>query len=236
MGVAEEDAELVHRIWRVHRTYLKMLRDRGYLVGDEELSVSLEEFKTKYGDSPSAGTPSRSSFSRLFELAADPAIRLYLYYVDPDPKSSKIGIKEIRSFIEETKSRGCKRAIMIVPMPLTPSAKKGLTEMASASKDSSTQIFEESQLVVNITDHILVPKHEVLTDDEKQALLERYKLKEHQLPRLKLTDPVSQYFGLKRSQVVFVWQPRFYFLFFRLIICCIRWSRLRAPAPRPADT
>ena len=40
-----------------------------------------------------------------------------------------------------------------------------------------------------------------MTADEKAELLARYKLKEHQLPRIQQGDPVARYFGLKRGQV-----------------------------------
>lgn len=44
--------------------------------------------------------------------------------------------------------------------------------------------FVEAELLVNITEHTLVPKHRVLTEAEKSQLLAKYKLKEQQLPRI----------------------------------------------------
>ena len=36
--------------------------------------------------------------------------------------------------------------------------------------------FQEEELIVNITRHVLIPTHEVLTPDEKATLLKRYKV------------------------------------------------------------
>lgn len=76
-----------------------------------------------------------------------------------------------------------------------------------AHKGYTMEVFKESELLVNITEHILVPKHIPLSQDEKDALMKRYKLKDHQLPRMLNSDPISRYYGLKRGAVVKIIRP-----------------------------
>ena len=41
------------------------------------------------------------------------------------------------------------------------------------SAEYTLEEFEEASLLVNITHHVLVPQHEVLTPDEKKLLLQK---------------------------------------------------------------
>jgi DNA-directed RNA polymerase I, II, and III subunit RPABC1 len=67
-------------------------------------------------------------------------------------------------------SQSIMKAIVVYQKSLTPSANKIILEMAPKYQ---IELFQESELIVNITQHILVPRHEVLTDEEKKTLLER---------------------------------------------------------------
>ena len=64
------------------------------------------------------------------------------------------------------------------------------------------ELFPEDNLVVNITHHDLVPKHEPLSAEETKKVLDAFALNISMLPRLLASDPVALYFGLRRGQVV----------------------------------
>ena len=55
-----------------------------------------------------------------------------------------------------------------------------------------------------------MPEHVVLNADEKAELLARYKLKDHQLPRIQAGDTIARYYGLKRGQVSNAFHVFFY--------------------------
>lgn len=114
-------------------------------------------------------------------------------------KDKAFGVSQIREFANLIVSGGHKTGIMVTHVPLSSAARKTLLNLEHLAK---IECFLEDDLLVNITHHELVPKHVLLSREEKTALLKRYRLKETQLPRIVQKDPVARYLGLKRGQVV----------------------------------
>ncbi|UCH71692.1 MAG: DNA-directed RNA polymerase subunit H [Thermoplasmatales archaeon] len=51
-------------------------------------------------------------------------------------------------------------------------------------------------------DHELVPCHTIISDKEKEELIEKYNITLDQLPKILDTDPVSIFIGAKPGQII----------------------------------
>lgn len=194
------------RLWRAWRTVHEMVQDRGYELSEEEVKISLQDFKNKYtGDD---GTISRKNMT----FSARPSDLMMKRYANLDGNApdigtiwveflpdSNVGIKQMRAFAQYLSSHSFHTGILVTNVNITPAALKIIPAVASETR---IECFVEQDLLVNITHHELVPKHVLLSKEERAALLARYRLKDTQLPRIQLGDPVARYLGLRRGQVV----------------------------------
>ena len=158
-----------------------MLSKRGYIVPDEHIQMSTDAFLEKFG-----AEPSRDALSILVEKVDDAADQLFVFF----PTDEKVGVKPIKLYCQRMKEQNVMRAIIIVKGNLTPFAKSALREMAQ--RGYRIEYFRDAEMLVDITEHKLVPEHVVLSAQEKKELLMRYRLKPSQLPRIQLQDPVAR--------------------------------------------
>ncbi|TVY59639.1 DNA-directed RNA polymerases I,II and III subunit RPABC1 [Lachnellula suecica] len=200
------------RLWRAWRTVHELVQDRGYILSEEEVKISLEDFERKFrgGDN--------QIDKRTMQFSATPSDEMMKRYTNPstdrDPippppdvgtifvqfqEGDSIGIKHMRKFAQDLTGGNYHTGILVTSVNITPAALKIIPAVASETK---IETFLEADLLVNITHHELVPKHVLLSKEEKTALLQRYRLKDTQLPRIQVGDPVARYLGLRRGQVV----------------------------------
>ena len=67
-----------------------------------------------------------------------------------------------------------------------------------AKRTKKDEFVEESK----VTDHVLVPKHEILSEEDKKQVLSRYSSTEDQFPFLFSIDPVAREIGAKPGDMV----------------------------------
>ena len=166
-----------------------------FLQEEKGTAESKDLFVQKFGEQPQ-----REEITVFVTKREDPTDQIFVFF----PDEVKVGVKTIKTLAERMRNEGVKRAIMVVQQNMTPFAKQCLNEM---QPKYHIELFQEAELLVNITKHVLVPEHRILTPEEKRTLLARYKVKETQLPRIQYSDPIARYYGMSRGQVVRIVRP-----------------------------
>ncbi|XP_045819861.1 DNA-directed RNA polymerases IV and V subunit 5B [Trifolium pratense] len=177
------------RYFESRRTLMEMLRDRGYNVSQSDLTLTLSDFRSHFGDFPKLETLGVSVSHR-----SNPSNKVQVVFTGTDD-IRKGNLTAIHNQIANKERLS--RLILIVQSKMTPYARKELENCRY-----KVEIIKLNDLVVNPTKHVLQPKYEVLTAVEKQELLKKYKIEEKQLPHMLRTDPMASYYGLERGQVV----------------------------------
>ncbi|GBC71082.1 hypothetical protein HRbin02_00860 [Candidatus Calditenuaceae archaeon HR02] len=62
--------------------------------------------------------------------------------------------------------------------------------------------MKEAPSAVSILEHELVPKHEIMSPEEVEELLGRYRITLNELPRILASDPVVREIGAKPGDVL----------------------------------
>ncbi|KAF3656625.1 DNA-directed RNA polymerase V subunit 5A [Capsicum baccatum] len=178
-----------HRYFLGRRTILEMLKDRGFAIPNSEIDTTLEEFREKYGQSPDVERLRISAMHRN-----DLTNKVLVIFCGPNT----VKLNAIRAILTQIMNKeSLSRLILVIQSQMTSQAMKAVENMSF-----KVEIFQITDLLVNITKHVLKPRHELLTNTEKKKLLEKYNLEEKQLPRMSQKDPIARYYGLEKGQVV----------------------------------
>jgi len=106
-----------------------------------------------------------------------------------------VGVKYVRQVREMADAEGAELGIIIGDGRYTRSA------MQEARK-FNVELIPRKFPPFNIFKHTLVPKHEILTPEEREELLKKYRIKPYQLPWIRATDPAIIAIGAKPGDIV----------------------------------
>ena len=194
------------RIYRARKTVCEMLADRGFVVDSKDLQQSSTELKKRL-QIEHFDASSRSKLLIIVSHRSNPENKVVVFF-----PIDKLGIKNVKEFVEMMQSHSIYHAIIVTQNQSTAQARKALEQCAIPLPNSSAPIlsferFQEAELQINITKHILVPKHEILSDDEKREVMDKYKLQLNQFPKILKDDPVSRYYGASPGQIMRINRP-----------------------------
>jgi DNA-directed RNA polymerases I, II, and III subunit RPABC1 len=209
---------LDQNLYRVYKTINSMLSKRLYNIDPNKI-MSYDLFKN---------LDSRADITIKTHKISDPHEKINVYF----PEDDKVGVKPIRNYIKEMLEEKTYRTILVVKEGITSFANnevqniirgeygdfvsksdkdsdKGPQDSGGSNRDLSLskneiiiETFTYSELRFDITEHCLVPKHELISDLEKKQLLSRYNIKESQLPKIAYNEAVVKYYGLQKSDIV----------------------------------
>lgn len=186
-----EEVKLTNLYYKMNRTILQMMRDRKFQLDESEIDWTIEDFKKAYG----SANFNPSSLNRIF--TNDEGERIYACFDSID----KLSTATINGLSKKMDEQNVTHMIFLVrPGSATKASMKIVDGLRASGK--WIEVFDFDEVAINITEHELVPKHEPLTEEEKQEVLKRYNVKETQLPRILRTDPVARYLGVRPGQIL----------------------------------
>lgn len=195
--------EDISNLFRIRKTVLELLSDRGYAVLNtaEDLNLSRQDFEAEF----ESNKYNREMLTLLRQRRDDPSDQVYVFFPE-ETRGKMVGVTPISDKVQRMERDKVKSSIIVIQLGLTSQARQVVDKLNGGDR-VKVEVFVENELLVNITKHILVPKHEVLTDRQKVDLLKRYKLKDSQLPRIQKKDPIARYYGMVLGQVVKITRP-----------------------------
>ena len=117
----------------------------------------------------------------------------YIKFIINNPKTSVI-----KNILEEVYEKYNNKNIIIIL-----EKKPNNTILKYIQNKPNFQIFKFNELIIDISEHDLVPKHSLIIDKSKHdEILEKYELEsKKQLPIIYSTDPMAKYFNAKQGDI-----------------------------------
>jgi len=172
-------ATLSEMISNSFKTVIEMLIDRGY-----DISVDKNAMFESIGEDFN-----KTTFNVILPN------RIHLIY----HMGNKFKYSEVKKYFEDADDAAAVLTVLIVNDNITSTNIKQLN-----NHKTPREIHNVKNLQINISRHSLVPKHEIIKDqDEIKTILEQFSLKnKHQLPIILKSDAMAKYLGLKSGDIV----------------------------------
>ena len=172
-------------LFKVRKTVIEMIQDRGFSIPESE-NISFEVFMLKY----------ENNNLDIF-IENEDGRKIYTHFHNEIKSFRKLDLKNIMQKVMSTYNDPEITLILILREKENSSVSKELI------KDSfkNVEVFLKKNMMFNITHHVYVPKHIVLTPDEEKEVLEKYSTTKGKLPKMSKNDPIAKYYGMKSEQI-----------------------------------
>ena len=111
------------------------------------------------------------------------------------PTEGAVGVAYINQLKKAMEEAEFERGVIVTSGRYTHTAK-------ARAKKKGIELIPRNFTSFNIFDHEFVPKHEILTEEEREKLLAEYKVHPYQLPSIKASDPAITAIGARSGDIV----------------------------------
>lgn len=171
--------------------FLKMMKNRNVKIKDVKLLTikALEEYENKF-------------FTENI-IALDEEEKIYVSFID-----KKVGVKEIKSkILDNLEDKKYNSLIIVTKYKLNSYV---INKLNNINKE--VEIFTYNNFYINLIDHFLVPKHQILEKKYETLIKEKFKNK---LPIIKKKDPICRYYNCQVGQVIKIFRKNE--IYYRLV-------------------
>lgn len=186
-------------LYRSYLTLLEMLKDRLYTI--PPITLSEVEFLQTIASPGYKLVYSKVLVDRKGDYKPGTVYKTQLFFVKhtANNDTQNLGKKNIEMYKTMIEQDHIQSAILVLMnIDVTSCAKK---EIEACKPKFFIETFNTNKVLINITKHQKVPTHILLTDAEKNDLIQKRGLKMNEIPKISETDPVSLYFGAEVGQV-----------------------------------
>jgi len=111
------------------------------------------------------------------------------------PGETTVGVTSINRLQKVMKEADVERGIIVTDGRYTHAVKQ-------SAKKRKVELLPKTFPAFDLFEHKLVPKHEILTEEEKTQLLSQYRVQPYQLPQIKASDPAVKAIGAKPGDIL----------------------------------
>lgn len=193
----------LNRIIKSRPIILEMIKSRGYNI-DKYSNYSIKEIEVMINSMPSKISIELSPLDMSFNKDDGNLIVKYI-------TNAKVRASNISSLIYEMVEEKLQSNDTLVLLVNDNVSSDSLTEIINnfqLKQKKFIQIFNIESLMFNITEHVLVPHHEIMNQTETANIMSKYNIQNLlQLPLILQSDPVAKFIGAKRGDIVKITKP-----------------------------
>ena len=175
----------VHNLLSVRKNLTDLLNDRHYIIPDEfkDFTITDSSYFLKNKKNPDFHVVTKENGKVLIKFILFEHIR---------PNLIKENILELL-----TNTPGCHIIIILKKKP-----NNSILKLLKYPEYNMIEIFWYNELLINICNHNLVPKHEILSMEDEEILLLTLRIESKQhLPQIFKSDPISKWYGAELGNI-----------------------------------